>query len=134
MGKKKKAGSEKSGWKQVRIRPEWLDLIREAHKKNPAFSPTVDLSTASEPNLIHVACQVASLSISGWLWERLTPHIDQIVDRVRLDAAVRVAGHFGGRVVTNDDGSISVIKPDGKMPDFPTVPTPQQLPRPTMFH
>ena len=48
-GQKEEAGSEKSGWKQVRIRTEWLDKIREAHKKNPAFSPTVDLTTASEP-------------------------------------------------------------------------------------
>ena len=127
-------GKNKSGWKQVRIRTEWLDLIREAHKKNPAFSPTVDLSTASEPNLIHVACQVASLTISGWLWERLTPHIDQIVDRARLDAAVRVAGHFGGRVVTNNDGSLTVIAPGQDPPDFPTVPAPQPLPRPTVFN
>ena len=43
-------------------------MMRVAGKKNPAFSPTVDLKTASEPKLLHLACQVASLYISGWFW------------------------------------------------------------------
>ena len=132
MGRKKTL--EPDDWKQIRVRRGWLELIRMAHKKNPGFSPSADLSKASEPHLIHVACQVASLVIGGWLWERLTPHIDQIVDRARHDAAIRVAAHFGGRVETNRDGSLTVIKPDGKKPDHATVPPPLPLPLPTMFN
>ena len=84
--------------------------------------------------MINVACQVASVVISGLLWDMLTPHIDQIVDRVRLDAAVRVAGHFGGRVVTNDDGSLTVIAPGQDTPDFATVPPAPPFERPMAFH
>ena len=130
-GKKTKTASD---WKPVRVRKEWLDKIRAAHQKNPSFSPTCDLATTSEPNIVNIACQIASTMISGLFWEQLEPHIAQIVDQVRLDAAVRVAGQLGARVVTNDDGSISVIEADGKIPDFPTVPTQKPLPRPTMFH
>ena len=46
--------ADKSAWKPVRVKKEWLEMIREAHKKNPDFSPTFDLADASEPHLIHV--------------------------------------------------------------------------------
>ena len=66
-------------------------MMRVAGKKNPAFSPTVDLKTASEPKLLHLACQVASLYISGWFWERLTPDLDKIVEMEKF----RTAGSRG---------------------------------------
>ena len=50
MGRKKTL--EPDDWKQIRVRRGWLELIRMAHKKNPGFSPSADLSKASEPHLI----------------------------------------------------------------------------------
>ena len=132
MGRKK--ALKPDDWKQARVRRGWVELVRQAYKKNPAFSPTCDLATASEPEVIHTACQVASMVISGWLWDQLTPHIDQIVDRARHDAAIRTAAHFGGTVVTNDDGSLTVIAPGKKKPAHPTVPVQPPHPRPTMFN
>ena len=41
-----------SDWKPVRVRKEWLDLMRVAGKENPRFSPTIDLTTASEPKTL----------------------------------------------------------------------------------
>ena len=126
--KKTKAGT----WKPVRVQHAWLDKIREAHKKNPSFSPNCDLATTSDPNVINVACQIASVMISGLFWEKLTPDIDRIVDIARLDAATRVAAHFGGKVVTNADGSLTVIEPG--QDHISTVPAPVPFQRPAMFH
>ena len=121
-----------SDWKPVRVRKAWLDKIREAHKKNPAFSPTVDLATASEPHVINAACQIASMMISGWFWDRLTPEIDRIVDLARVEAAVSVATHLGATIRKNPNGrTLTIIKPglaDGM------VPEPLSMQRPTFLH
>ena len=118
---------DKSDWKPVRIKKEWLDMIRWAHKKNPDFSPTLDLADASEPHLLHVACQVASLYISGWFWNRLGPEIDRIVDLARIQTAVSVATHLGAEIRKNPDGKLTITKPgmdDGIVAD----PLPVQRP------
>ena len=118
-------------WKPIRCRKAWIDMLREAHKKNPDFSPTFDLGGASEPHLIHVACQVASLYISGWFWERLTPEIDRIVELARVETAVNVATHLGAAVRKNQDGTLTISKTglaDGIVPE--TIP----MQRPTMLH
>ena len=117
MGRKKAEHPVK--WKPVRIQQEWIDMMRAAGQKNPSFSPTVDLTTASEPKLLHLACQVAALYISGWFWERLTPDLDNIVDLARLQSAAQVAAFFGAEVKKNADQSLTIIargKPDYTIP------------------
>lgn len=131
MGRRKTV--KPGDWTTVRVRPEWLDMLRSAHKQDPTFSPNVDLKTASAPHLLHVACQVASLVISGWIWDRLTPDIDRLVDKVRLDAVIRVAAHFGATVQTNADGSLTVNAPGKDMPNA-TIPPAQPFERPMTFH
>ena len=59
-----------SDWKPVRVRKEWLDLMRVAGKENPRFSPTIDLTTASEPKTLEFACRVSGTS-SDRNWTRL---------------------------------------------------------------
>ena len=110
MGRKKLENPV--NWKPVRIQKEWLDMLRAAGQKNPSFSPTVDLTTASEPKLLHLACQVAALYISGWFWERLTPDLDHIVELSEFRGAVRVAAHFGATVQRNADHSLTITAPD----------------------
>ena len=124
---KAKAGD----WKPVRVRKEWLELIRFAHKKNPDFSPTVDLADASEPHLIEVACQIAALYISGWFWDRLEPEIDRMVDLARVQAAVDVARHLGATIRKNPDGTLTISKPDM---DDGIVPEPLPMQRPKFIH
>ena len=123
--------TDKSAWKPVRVKKEWLELIRWAHKKNPDFSPTFELADASDPHLLHVACQVASLYISGWFWDRLTPDIDRIVDLARVEAAVSVATHLGAAIRKNPDGTLTITK--GGMEDG-IVPEPLPMQRPTILH
>ena len=116
-GKKTKTASD---WKPVRVRLAWLDKIREAHKANPSFSPTCDLATTSEPNIVNVACQIASTMISGLFWEKLTPEIDRIVDQVRAETAVSVAMHLGAAIRKNPNGTLTISKPgmdDGMVPE-----------------
>ena len=111
MGRKKT--QIPNDWEQIRVRRGWLDKIREAHKANPSFSPTCDLATTSEPNIVNVACQIASTMISGLFWEKLTPEIDQIVDQVRAETAANVATHLGATIHTSPDGkTLTIIKPD----------------------
>ena len=123
--------TDKSAWKPVRVKKEWLELIRWAHKKNPEFSPTFDLADASEPHLLHVACQIASLYISGWFWDRLEPDIDRIVDLARVEAAVSVATHLGAAISKNPDGTLTITKPDHA---DGMVPKPLPMQRPTMIN
>ena len=117
MGRKKAEHPVK--WKPVRIQQEWIDMMRGAGQKNPSFSPTVDLTTASEPKLLHLACQCASLYISGWFWERLTPDIERIVNLEKLRTAIQVAAHFGAEVRESEDGTLTIVarrKPDYTLP------------------
>ena len=118
-------------WKQIRVRRGWLELIREAHKANPSFSPTCDLATTSEPNIVNVACQIASTMISGLFWEKLTPDIDRIVDRVRADTAVSVALHLGATIRKNPDGTLTITKPGM---DDATLPQAEPVQRATFIH
>ena len=64
MGRKKTA--KKGDWKPVRVRKEWLDVVREAGELQPKASPTLDLTTCSEPKLLEYACKVACSYILGW--------------------------------------------------------------------
>ena len=132
MGRKKTA--KKGAWKPVRVRPEWLERLREAHKKNPTFSPTVDLATESEPKLLELACRIAVSHISGWLWEQVDKDVQKIIQAERRDAILTVANHCGARVQTNADGSITVIARRKESPDvtLPTLGT--SLPRPAMLN
>ena len=128
-GKKTKTASD---WKPVRVRLAWLDKIREAHKANPSFSPTCDLATTSEPNIVNVACQIASTMISGLFWEKLTPEIDRIVDLARAETAVSVATHLGATIQQNPDGrTLAIIKPGL---DDGIVPEPLPIQRPKFVH
>ena len=124
--KKTKAGT----WKPVRVQHAWLDKVRAAHKKNPELSP--ELATVSDPKLLSFACDLTAWFISGDFWNRISPELDRTVDIARLDAATRVAAHFGGKVVTNADGSLTVIDP-GK-DHISTVPAPVPIQRPSLFH
>ena len=135
MGKKKKAGSEKSGWKQVRIRTEWLDKLRAAHKTNPTFSPDVDLATMKEPFLLDLACRIAAGHISGWIWKQVDQQVQRIIQAERRDAILTVANHMGGRVETNEDGSLTVVAPRKKSPNatFPVAPLRAPAARPSVF-
>ena len=130
MGRKKAEHPVK--WKPVRVQQEWLDNMRAAGHINPSFSPTVDLETASEPKLLQLACKVAALYIGGWIWERLTPDLDQIIDLARLQTAVKVAAFFRAEVRKNADQSITIIA-RGKREL--TIPKDQNMgfPKP-MFH
>ena len=137
MAKKRKAGSEMIGWKQVRVRTEWLDKLRAAGKKNPAFSTDIDLATMKEPSLLDLACRIAASHISGWLWVEVDRQVQRIIQAERRDAILTVANHMGGRVETNEDGTLTVIAPRKKSPNstFPTLPASSPTPlRPSLFH
>ena len=129
MGRKKTL--EPDDWKQIRVRSGWLDKIREAHKANPSFSPTCDLATTSEPNIVNVACQMAATMISGLFWERLTPEIDRIVDLARAETAVGVAMRLGATIKKNSDGTFTISKPGMK---DAKIPAPILVQRPTFMH
>ena len=63
----------------MRIRAEWVDMLRMAYKHNPAFQPDVDLTTMKEPQLIELACRSASGLISGWIWKQVDEWVQEIV-------------------------------------------------------
>ena len=123
--KKTKAGT----WKPVRVQHAWLDKVRAAHKKNPRPEPPIDLDTASDPKLLSFACDIAAWVLSGEFYDQLSPAVDE----ARLDGATRVAAHFDAKIVTNEDGSLSVIDPGND--HTVTVPAvPFQRPKaPPMF-
>ena len=132
MGRKKTA--QKGDWKPVRVKPEWLEMLREAYKNNPSFSPSVDLAAASEPSLLQLACRVAASHISGWIWEQVDKDVQKIIQTERRDAILTVANHCGARTQTNADGSITVIARRKESPDV-TLPTlGASLPRPAMLN
>ena len=96
-------------WKPVRVRQAWLDLMRVAGKENPRFSPTIDLTTASEPKTLEFACRIASWFIRGFFWDELRPKLDQIVHLERVKIALQVAERCGATIETEMDE----FKPDG---------------------
>ena len=128
MGRKKTA--KKGDWKPIRVRPISLDKVRAAHKQNPTFAP--ELGTASDPQLLAYALDIAAWCISGELWKNVEKTLNRECDRARLDAAIRVAKAFGGTVCTNPNGSITVVKPGQAKPS--TVPAPVPIQRPNMFN
>ena len=82
-----------SDWKPVRVRKEWLDVVREAGELQPKASPTLDLTTCSEPKLLEYACRVAASYILGWF----DPvHQKELVDSHQLKTVQLVARFFGG--------------------------------------
>ena len=107
--KKKTAKS----WKPVRIKQAWLDLMRLSGKENPRFSPTIDLTTASEPKTLEFACRVAAWFIRGFFWDELRPKLDTIVHLERVKIALQVAQRCGATIETE----MSVSNPDG----FPEI-------------
>ena len=121
-----------SDWKPVRVRQEWLDLMRVAGKENPRFGPTIDLTTASEPKTLQYACQVASWFIRGFFWDELRPQLDTIVAMEQSMTAKLVAAHFGAGVRKEQDGSLWIIeegKPDSRLPIYEAP----RFPRAAMF-
>ena len=111
MSKKTRLEKSSGGWKLVRIRAEWVDMLRMAYKHNPAFSPDVDLTTMKEPQLIELACRSASGLISGWIWKQVDEWVQEIVQAERRDAIFTVANHLGAQVETHSDGTFTVIAP-----------------------
>ena len=121
-GKKTKTAND---WKPVRIRKEWLDVVREAGELQPKASPTLDLTTCSEPKLLEYACKVACSYILGWF----DPvHQKQLIEANQLKTAALVAKVLGASVRQESEGWISIIE-DGKVtcslsPDMNTAASP----------
>ena len=126
MGRKKTA--KKGDWKPVRVRPEWLDKLRAACKEHVDALP-FDPGTVSEPKLLEFACDIAAWVASGEFRQHLKPEMA----KVALSAATQVAAHFGGKIVTNADGSLSVIDPDKDHKVTVPALTPIPLPFPQRF-
>ena len=108
MGRKKTV--TKGSWKPIRVKVEWLSMLRAACKVNKQHSETLpfDPDTASDPKMLEFACDIASWVASGGFRQHLKPE----VAKVALSAATQVAAEFNSTIVTNADGSLSVIKPD----------------------
>ena len=120
-------------WKQIRIRPEWIEWLRTASQKNPTFSPNMDLATMKEPKLLELACRIAVSHISGWLFEKIEEDVAKIIQAERRDAILTVANHLGGRVQTNEDGTITVMTRRKESPNL-TLPLDSQFKLPTMLN
>ena len=128
--KKTKAGT----WKPVRVQHAWLDKLRGAaskgrHRHTLPFDP----DTVSDPKLLEFACDITLWVVSDGFFKQLKPSMDKAV----LQAATLVAAEFDAKIVTNADGSLSVIKPGED--HAVTVPRrealePLQMPRPMTFN
>ena len=105
MGRKKTV--KKGEWKPVRIKTAWLSGLRAACKreKNRHALP-FDPDTASDPTMLEFACDIAAWVASGEFNNLLKPEMA----KAHLDAATLVAAYFGAKIVTNEDGSLSVIE------------------------
>ena len=96
-----------SDWKPVRVRKEWLDVVREAGELQPKASPTLDLTTCSEPKLLEYACRVAASYILGWF----DPvHQKELVDSHQLKTVQLVARFFGASARAEGPGWISIVQ------------------------
>ena len=94
-------------WKPVRVRKEWLDVVREAGELQPKASPTLDLATCSEPKLLEYACKVACSYILGWF----DPvHQRESKEAHQLKTARTVAELFGATAMQESEGWISVVE------------------------
>ena len=130
----KTALEKRGGWKQTRIRPEWIERLRAAHKSNPDFSPNVNLATMKEPKLIELACQIAASHISGWIWEQVDKDVQRIIQAERRDAILTTALHLGGQVEPHADGTITVIAPRKVKPKTTLPAESLKVTRPTLFN
>ena len=117
-------------WKPVRVRKEWLDVVREAGELQPKASPTLDLTTCSEPKLLEYACKLACSTILGWLDPVREKELKELEDAHKLKTANFVARVFGAsaRSRPEDEGWISIIE-DGEVtcylsPDMNTAASP----------
>ena len=107
----RKNTKDASDWKPVRVRKEWLDVVREASELRPEASPTLDLATCSEPKLLEYACKVASSYILGWFDPVLQK---ELVDAHQLKTVNLVAGVFGASARLESEGWISIVE-DGEV-------------------
>ena len=101
--KQTKAGS----WKPVRVQHAWLDKLRAACKESKRHTLPFDPDTVSDPKLLEFACDIAAWVTSDEFHKQLKPSMDKVV----LDAATRVAAHFGAKIVLLEDGALSVTEP-----------------------
>ena len=98
-------------WKPVRIRKEWLDVVRESGAMNPKASPTLDLATCSEPKLVEYACKVACSYIRG-LFDPVQQK--ELTDAHQLKTVSLVAKVFGASARQESEGWISIVE-DGEV-------------------
>ena len=114
-----------SDWKPVRVRKEWLDVVREAGELKPKASPTLDLTTCSEPKLLEYACKVACSYILGWF----DPvHQKELIEVNQLKTVQLVARVLGASARQESEGWISIVE-DGEVtcylsPDMNTAASP----------
>ena len=109
MGRKKTA--KKGDWKPVRVRKEWLDVVREAGELQPKASPTLDLTTCSEPKLLEYACKVACSYILGWFDP--VQH-KELLEANQLKTVQLVTKVFGASARQESEGWISIVE-DGEV-------------------
>ena len=106
-----KKTKDASDWKPVRVRKGWMDLVRKAGEGNPKVSPTLNLTTCSEPKLLEYACQVACSYILGWF----DPvHQKELVEANLLKTVSLVTKVFGASARQESEGWISIVE-DGEV-------------------
>ena len=124
--KKTKAGT----WKPVRVQHAWLDKLRAACKGRHRHTLPFNPDTVSDPKLLEFACVIGAWVASDEFYKQLKPSMDAAV----LHAATLVAAEFDAKIVTNADGSLSVIKP-GEDHEVTVPAVPFEPPkRPPMFN
>ena len=97
-------------WTPVRVRREWLNVVREAGELQPKASPTLDLTTCSEPKLLEYACKVACSYILGWLDPVRQKELKELEDAHKLKTANVVAAVFGASARLESEGWISIVE------------------------
>ena len=97
-------------WKPVRVRKAWLDVVREAGELQPKASPTLDLTTCSEPKLLEYACKLACSTILGWLDPVRQKEVKELEDAHKLKTANVVAKVFGASAMQESEGWISIVE------------------------
>ena len=97
-------------WTPVRVRREWLNVVREAGELQPKASPTLDLTTCSEPKLLEYACKVACSYILGWLDPVREKELKELEDAHKLKTANVVAKVFGASARLESEGWISIVE------------------------
>ena len=85
--------------------------MRKAGEENPKASPTLDLTTCSEPKLLEYACHAACFYILGWF----DPvHQRELEEAHRLKTVQLVARVFGASARQESEGWISIVE-DGEV-------------------